>query len=294
MDCIYALVDPRNQDIRYVGKTCHQRKRMVSHLACDGRNPHRDNWIRALLKEGLRPVWFVLEHIVAEAWENLEIEWIAILRDVGEPLTNLTEGGDGPNGFQPSEETRVRMSEAHWGTKNHNWGKPRSPETKRKMSEALRGERGPGWGKSPANKGLLATEETRRRLSLAHMGKTPSEETRRKLSEVHRGEGNPNWGKSPSIETRARMSVAAKGRWSSGAYDSPETKQRMVQASTGRRHSPETRARMSAAQLACNARKRELGLETRGPCSEETKRKISATKKLRWQAKKACPEPERA
>lgn len=104
----------------------------------------------------------------------------------------------GHNGRCFSEETRRKMSEAHKGAKNHNYGKHLSDETRRKLSEAKKGK--PTWIKgkhhsaktrrkiSEANTGRHYTEETRRRMSEAHRGKCLSEETRRRMSEARKGE----------------------------------------------------------------------------------------------------------
>jgi hypothetical protein len=83
-------------------------------------------------------------------------------------LRNLSDGGDGPAGTIPSMETRqkiaaagrnrkqsadtrLKISEAQLGAKNHQWGKSMPVETRRKISEA--------------NRGLKRSEETRRKIA---------------------------------------------------------------------------------------------------------------------------------
>jgi len=51
--------------------------------------------------------------------------------------------------------------------------------------------------------GIYLSEETKTKLSLAHLGKTHTLETRRLMSETRRGPNHPMFGKSPSEETRA-------------------------------------------------------------------------------------------
>ena len=60
---IYALIDPRNQDIRYVGKSAEHLvyKRYYQHYGCYGLNHHKNAWIKGLRKAGLRPSLFILE-----------------------------------------------------------------------------------------------------------------------------------------------------------------------------------------------------------------------------------------
>ena len=55
-------------------------------------------------------------------------------------------------------------------------GRKHSDSAKRKMSEAHLGERNPNFGKT-------ASKETRRKLSEAHVGKKLSEEQKKKISD---------------------------------------------------------------------------------------------------------------
>ena len=68
-------------------------------------------WKRIVAKHGL--VVKIQKHFQdeEEAFAS-EIETIAILRDLGYELCNLTDGGDGVSGCKPSEETRAKMSAA--------------------------------------------------------------------------------------------------------------------------------------------------------------------------------------
>ena len=87
---------------------------------------------------------------------------------------------------------------------------------------------------SAAHRGLTHTDETRAKMSRANSGYKHSEEARAKMSAWHRG-------KSLSPEHCAKLSVALKGRVLS-------PKQRA--ARVGRRHSPATRAKISASIIA--------------------------------------------
>ena len=92
---------------------------------------------------------------------------------------NLTNGGDGMEGYIPSEETRNKLRKANKGEKHPMFGKKRSEETRQKLSEA-------------------------------NKGKKRSEETRKKQSEAKKGKRNHNFGKKRSEETRKKTSETNK------------------------------------------------------------------------------------
>lgn len=71
------------------------------------------------------------------------------------------------------------------------------------------------------------------------------EETRAKLSAANTGEKNGFFGKTHTEETREIMSAAGKGR--KHKPHSPETKAKMSAAAMGKSPNPETRAKLSAA-----------------------------------------------
>ena len=111
------------------------------------------------------------------------------------PQFNFTDGGDGASGFQHSEETKRKMSEAKKDKKF-------SDEHKRKLSE----NNARYW------KDKNRSEETKRKISEAHKGKKFSEKTKRKMSEAKKGKKSPMYGKTHSEETRKKMSEAHKGK----------------------------------------------------------------------------------
>jgi group I intron endonuclease len=194
---VYQHVDPRTNLIRYIGKGRGKRAWDFS-----ARYGHHKNWLKQLKDAGLEPRVELIETDKTEeqAFE-LERMWIAACRSSFQPLTNLTDGGEGTSGWVPSEETRQKMSEAHGGEKNHYFGKTLSEEHRKKISEARSGEKHHYFGKT-------RSEETRQKISEAHSGKTLSEEHRQKMSEAHSG-------KTHSDETRKKMSQAKIGKASS-------------------------------------------------------------------------------
>jgi group I intron endonuclease len=81
-----------------------------------------------------------------------EIYWIAELGTFGNGY-NATKDGDGVLGLKHTAETKLKMSEARMGDKNHNFGKHWGfkwidhPEQLKKLSEARTGEGNPMSGK---------------------------------------------------------------------------------------------------------------------------------------------------
>lgn len=109
---IYALVDPRTDEIRYIGKAQgYLNSRLKGHIyeAKSGKRvTHKLSWIRQLLDAGLAPVPKVVAQFVrGDTLANAEREWIARMRADGVRLVNATDGGEGmPN---PSPETRAKL-----------------------------------------------------------------------------------------------------------------------------------------------------------------------------------------
>ena len=117
---------------------------------------------------------------------------------------NLTDGGDGIFGWQPSNEYRQKCSERvkrlHKNKKVGMYGKTHTEETKQKMSESLKGNQN--------CLGRVLSEETKKKISTSRKGKTLSNSTKKKISENHHnvsGENNPMYGKKHSPETIEKM-----------------------------------------------------------------------------------------
>ena len=89
-------------------------------LAANSVGPYCENWIRALLANGLDYEIAVLDvSSYKDALSTLERFWIAYGRACGWPLTNATDGGDGRSpGYQVSAVTRAKMSASQKGRKH--------------------------------------------------------------------------------------------------------------------------------------------------------------------------------
>lgn len=129
---IYGLLDPRTNEVRYVGKSTyglerpkkHQRKSIL-------KRDHKSNWLRQLFDVGLTCLIVVLEELHdGQDINERETSWIAYGRSLGWNLTNLTIGGDGSSGYRLSEEQKEKIGAAHRG-------KIVSPATRQKIGAGM-------------------------------------------------------------------------------------------------------------------------------------------------------------
>lgn len=112
---VYGLVDPRDDSVRYVGKTENSLSSRYSYhyrRSLDGRDQSRKAaWIKSLDAAGLKPEIEVLEIVGQDDWQEAERNWIALYNSP--KLTNHTPGGEvGALGFKNSPEQRKRKSDA--------------------------------------------------------------------------------------------------------------------------------------------------------------------------------------
>ena len=122
-----------------------------------------------------------------------EISLIKSFKDLGYQLTNLTDGGEGASGLKLSEETKQKMSIAHFG-------KVRSAEARANISAGL--------------KGRVFSEEWRAKIGATSRGRKHSEATKLQISEKLKGKTRPQ----RSADWSARISASKKGRpaWNKG------------------------------------------------------------------------------
>lgn len=186
---IYALKDPRDGAVRYIGKANDPSFRFRRHLrAVEG--THKANWIRQLRGLSLIPVLEILDEIPRSQWEFFERAYIKVYRESGALLTNLTKGGDGVEISCPV--VLARMAAKRRGSKH-------SPEIRRKMSEAQTGEKNHRFGKPGTNLGRKFSPEHCANISRGKMGGRPkvvwTPARREEASKVKLGERNPQFGK---------------------------------------------------------------------------------------------------
>lgn len=93
---IYVLIDPRDNSIRYVGKTNNEKERYKNHLnSLRDKNTHKRNWINQLKSIGLKPIMKVIEEIEIDKWKERESFYINHYKLLGFKLTNCSDGGEG-------------------------------------------------------------------------------------------------------------------------------------------------------------------------------------------------------
>lgn len=86
---IYALVDPRDSAIRYVGSTTSMAQRLQKHHGQQGSDTTwRADWLRELHAAGLKTIVRVLEECDDALRLGREAAWIGKLRQEGATLYN--------------------------------------------------------------------------------------------------------------------------------------------------------------------------------------------------------------
>lgn len=207
--------------VRYVGKGSG--KRAHSRI----RNIY---WLR-VFKNQDPIIEFVQLDMEEEDSFQLERKLIAKYRAEGAKLCNLTDGGEGPSGMKISEATRAQLSAMRQGKLHWNYGKHMADHVKQKLSEAHRRlNLKPMLGKRHSLEARLKMSNSRKgkpgtrlgcKVSAEQLAKMklikPSREHIEKLQAGKRAAGI-------SVETRAKLSVARKGK-SNGWSD--ETKAKM-------------------------------------------------------------------
>ena len=159
---IYALKDPQDGEIRYIGKSNNPKGRFSVHVwearRSEKRN-HRVNWIRKILDKGGTPELEVIDEIPFQYWQALEAAYIQFFRESGCDLVNGTDGGDGTDctGRKYSQATILKMRKSHsekilseshkrnigkasLGNK-HNLGRKQSPEEIERRISKIRGRK---------------------------------------------------------------------------------------------------------------------------------------------------------
>lgn len=118
MCLVYALRDETGLT-RYIGittRTLGIRLRRHLYDAKSGLRGHRCNWIRSMICKGNCPSILEIQR-TASCGADLERNWISLMRAMGWPLVNLTDGGDGTRGVTPTPEHRMKISKALTGIK---------------------------------------------------------------------------------------------------------------------------------------------------------------------------------
>lgn len=108
---IYALIDPRNGHIKYIGKANVPSQRFKGHLikAKSGYNLHVCVWIRGILKMGELPILEIIDEVPISEWEFWEIHYISLFKSWGYKLTNMSDGGEMPKSTPEQIEKKAAL-----------------------------------------------------------------------------------------------------------------------------------------------------------------------------------------
>jgi hypothetical protein len=89
MQVVYALQDPRDNSIFYVGLTADLYTRYIQHIKCEGNNAEKNERISQLKALGLLPIPITLEvlHTLADG-QRRELYWVEHYAYLRAPLTN--------------------------------------------------------------------------------------------------------------------------------------------------------------------------------------------------------------
>ncbi len=117
MPYIYMLIDPRNNRVRYIGKSNDPNKRYQMHLwDINNSNPRKRNWIKTLRQKGMKPILSVIEICSDDEWQKRERYWIAKYRKDHPDLLNITDGGD-----DASDKAKKAWGEAYVRAMARRW-----------------------------------------------------------------------------------------------------------------------------------------------------------------------------
>ena len=109
MGYIYALADPKDGRIRYVGKTNQPYTRFKTHLRGDVRPDHpKAKWLQSLKLRGLQPSLVILEEVSNDEMDERERQWIRRIAVTSSDLTNKQLSQSVPaNISEESEQYRL-------------------------------------------------------------------------------------------------------------------------------------------------------------------------------------------
>jgi predicted GIY-YIG superfamily endonuclease len=202
---IYALRDPRDNEIRYIGITNNLSRRLSWHIR-KSKTLHRysSRWIKGLTDAGYSPLIEILEtvELQSEAYAA-EKRWIQCGIEQGWQLTNHTEGGEGTPGLHWTDKQKQAFSEQKKGSKFTD-----AHRAALSFAQKERLER----GESHVRTGMKHSQETKEKQRNAKLGKKMSNESKQKHSE----QSKSSW-KDPDI--RARRIAGLKAYWDKKRQD---------------------------------------------------------------------------
>lgn len=145
---IYTLINPRNNQVFYVGMSKNPKRRLNGHITASKLDKYkRHKYIKSLLTIGIRPVIKIIDCIDGDGWKELERFYIDYYKAIGYELVNVAPGGGSyPNwsGKKHTEETKHKISEGNKGKPKQKGkrGKQKNPQTTSRWDKGLIGRNG--------------------------------------------------------------------------------------------------------------------------------------------------------
>lgn len=216
---IYGLIDPRNNQLRYIGKSDNPQARLAKHIREAKRSTelHRLAWIRGLLNEGLSPKLLSLMQVPKEGWQIVERLLIASLNDnVLYDLTNMADGGLGGSTARGKKRSKQARDNIRQGLIELYSNNDELRENQRKKTTEF-------WTDKELKEKRIAamnTKKAKENRSKAQNKRWKDQDQRKKQSEV----GKRNW-QSPELAELMRDKVRAK--WQDPEYREKQRKSRL-------------------------------------------------------------------
>lgn len=184
----YVHIRLDTNKIFYVGKGKGNR-----YLSFSRRNNH---WKNIVNKHGFEAK-ILCNGLSEKSSFETERSLIAILKSVGIPLSNMTNGGEGPSGMIHSESTKKKWSLAKIGKKRGSYTKDHC----KKISDALKGRK--------------VSDKTKEKISIATKIAMQSIDIKQKMRNAKLGKKRQKH----SEATKLKMSISAKARWKTNETD---------------------------------------------------------------------------
>lgn len=216
----------------YIGSSFSFKKRFGEHIRALKSGVHKNDYLQnAWNKYGESSFCFLVVEIVEDVEKILEREqhWI----DTIENLYNLCPIAGNAAGYRHTEEAKQRMSEIKKRPENLTVALKNlnTPEARANFLEAVKSDVSRDK-KSKSMSGIKKNAEHRAKIGEANKRRVWTDESRKKLSDAHRSE-----------KMVARLVEANNGRvWTD------EAREKLRMYATNKKHSAETREKMSAAR----------------------------------------------
>jgi len=134
---IYVLIDPRNNEIKYVGQTIKNINiRLNEHILISKCKSHKNaNWIKKLIYLNLKPIIKCIDIVPIEDLGFWEMFYIFKFKKEGIILNNHTLGGDGTLGYKHTIRWKKIRGKKYTGKGNPFYGKKHNDITKSILSK---------------------------------------------------------------------------------------------------------------------------------------------------------------